>query len=126
MWLVAAVTGDLADAVTRDLLADRLDFDDLGWRGLWAYVTAAPPGTAIHYARHDGWTVADHMSAELLSDVRELLWRYTCIHFEGGKDLPFPQRIPHPGVQAPAPVLTWDDIDSIEDLISPEVRELLK
>lgn len=119
------MTGDLADAVHRDLLADRLTLDDLSWRDLWCYVTAAQPGTAIHHARNDGWVVGDHIAAEQLSDIRELLWRYTALHFEGGKNLPFPERVVHPGAEPAAPGKTWATV-SLDEMISPEVRDLLK
>lgn len=121
------VFGDFADAITRDLLTDRLAFDDLGWRGLWAYVTAAPPGTAIYHARNEGWSIADHIAAEQLYELRKLGWRYTAVHFKGGKDAPFPDPIPRPGVEVAKPYdgPTWETA-TLEDLISPEVLELLK
>ena len=127
MWLIRTATGDLADALTRDLLSDRLAFDDLGWRGLWSYVTAAPPGTAIYHFRNEGWTVADHIAAEQLYELRKLGWRYTAIHFERGKDQPFPEPIWRPGFEAPAPYdgPTWETA-TFEELVSPEVLELLK
>lgn len=126
-WLAGVVFGDLADAITRDLLTDRLAFDDLGWRGLWAYVTAAPPGTAIYHARNEGWSIGDHLAAESLHELRKLGWRYTAIHFQRGKDQPFPERIPRPGVEAPEPYAgpTWETV-TFEELISPEVLELLR
>jgi hypothetical protein len=123
-WLIGIVAGELADAVARDLLADRLCFDELGWRGLWAYVTAAPPGTAIYHARFDGWTVGDHLGAELLSELRELLWRYTAVHFEGGRDIPFPVRVTHPGITTETPV-SWSTVE-LDDMVSPQVRALLR
>lgn len=119
------MTGDLADAVHRDLTVDRLTLDGLDWRGLFAYVTAAPPGTAIHHARNDGWTVTDHIAAEHLSDFRELLWRYTAVHFEGGKTIPFPQRITHPGDEPVEAGPTWETV-TIDDMVPPEIRKLLR
>jgi hypothetical protein len=127
VWLVRVATGDLADAITRDLLSDRLAFDDLGWRGLWAYVTAAPPGTAIHHSRHEGWTLGDHIAAEQLYEQRKLGWRYTALHFVGGKDEQFPERIPRPGVEPPEVYdgPTWETA-TFEEIVSPEVLELLR
>lgn len=121
-------TGELADAIHRDLITDRLAFDELGWRGLWAYVTKAPPGTAIFHERLEGWTVADRLAVEYaasqLDDVRELLWRYTAVHFERGKDMPFPRPVPRPwlneSVPEPPKALT------LEEAIPPEVRALLQ
>ena len=126
-WLIRVATGDLADAITRDLLSDRLTFDELGWRGLWAYITAAQPGTAIYHARHEGWTIADHIAAEQLYELRKLGWRYTALHFEGGKDQSFPEPIPRPGVAAPEVYdgPTWETA-TFEEIISPEVLELFR
>ena len=117
-------TGELADAIHRDLLRDRLTFDELGWRGLWAYVTKAPPTTAIFNQQLDGWTVGDRMSAEYaaaqLDEMRELVWRYTALHFERGKDVPFPKPVPRPWLEEeayePPKALT------LEEAIPPEVR----
>lgn len=120
-------TGELADALHRDLLSDRLELDDLGWRGLWAYITTAQPGTAIYHERFEGWTTGDHIAAEHLSDFREYLWRFTVVHFEGGKDIPFPDRVPHPGIEDvdTTPAATWETVE-LDDLVSPEVRQLLR
>ena len=127
MWLAEQVAGPLADALDRDLRCDGIDFDSLGWRGLWAYIVAAPPGTAIYHARNEGWTIADHIAAEQLYELRKLAWRYTAIHFKRGKDEPFPDRIPRPGVPAPEKYdgPTWETA-TIEDIVSPEVLELLR
>jgi hypothetical protein len=120
-------TGELADAIRRDLLTDQLDFDDLGWRGLWAYITTAPPGTAIHHARSKGWVVGDKLAAETLTDLRTLLHRYVSVHFEGGADLPFPEPIDYPGRGATTDeaAKTWETV-TIDELISPEVRALME
>ena len=126
MWLIRQ-TKTLGDAITRDLLSDRLTFTELGWRGLWAYVTAAPPGTAIHYARTGGWSIGDHIAAEQLFELRKLDWRYTAIHFKRGAEQPFPDRVPRPGVEVPQRYdgPTWETA-SLEELVSPEVLELLR
>lgn len=126
IWLIR-VSGELADAITRDLFSDRRDFNELGWRGLWAYITAAPPGTAIHYAKHEGWSIGDHLAAEQLHALRILDWRYTAIHFKRGSDQPFPERIPRPGVEGPQRYdgPTWETA-TFEELVSPEVLALLR
>ena len=122
----------MADAVTRDLITDRLTLDNLldnfGIRGLWAYVTTAPRGTAIHDARCEGgWYPADHIAAESLYEHRKLNWRYGAVHFEGGADVPYPEPTPRPGVETPEPYSgpTWDTA-TIEDLASPQVLAMLK
>lgn len=119
-------TGELADALRRDLLSDRLSFDELGWRGLWAYVTTAPPGTALYHARSGGWTVGDYLAAEKLDVFREILWRYIAIHFEGGTEAPFPDRVPRPGDVVVEAGPTWDAVDNVTDLMSPKVLEMMR
>lgn len=124
MWLVEQATGDLADALDRDLRSDQLDFDDLGWRGLWAYITTAPPGTAIFHARIEGWELGDKIAAHQLLATQELVWRYTAMHFERGADQPFPQLISYPGSEgSEAP---QEKPKTLEELVSPEVRALLQ
>ena len=127
MWLVSVATSDLADAIHRDLLTDRLNFDDLGWRGLWAYITAAPPGTAIHYAVSEGWSLEAKIAAEQLHAQRTLGWRFGAIHFQGGTDVPFPEPIAYPGAAKSTEAVTaksWETA-SLDQLITPEVRALL-
>lgn len=105
------------------MLTDRLALDDLGWRDLWAYITAAPPGTALHYAQSEGWGIGDRIGAEQLYALRELVWRYTALHFKGGKDRPFPEPIPYPGAAKPAkPGLV---LGTVDEMVSPQVRKLL-
>lgn len=128
MWLAEQATGDLADALDRDLRTDRLALDDLGWRGLWAYITTAPPGTALHYAQSEGWLLGDKIAAEQLVTLREIEWRYTAIHFKGGADRPYPQPITYPGKVLPDKVAvakSWETA-TIDELVSPQVRALLK
>ncbi|BBZ65821.1 hypothetical protein MINS_12500 [Mycolicibacterium insubricum] len=64
----------------------------------------------------------------MLSEIRELLWRYTTVHFEGGSENPFPTRVPHPGIEEPEPEpgTTWDTVESIDDIMPNNVREMLK
>lgn len=125
MWLVVTATGDLSDAIDRDLISDGKDFDDLGWRGLWAYITTAPPGTAIHYAQCKGWPVGDKIAAETLNDLRDLLWRYVAVHFKDGVDAPHPEPIDYPGRGGTTDAQAWEAA-TIEDLMTPAVRALLK
>jgi hypothetical protein len=105
-----------------------LTFDDLGWEGLWAYVTAAPQGTAIFHHHSEGWTLGDKIAAEQLYEQRKLGWRYTAVHFEGGKDIPAPEPIAYPGAvktEQAATAQSWESV-TLEDLVSPEVRALLQ
>lgn len=120
-------TGDLADALDRDLRTDQLTFDELGWRGLWAYITKAQPGTAIFHDRTKGFNPGDELTLEVFNEIRELHWRYTALHFQNGKNLPFPQRITRQLLTSPPPVPaeTWETV-TIDELVSPEVRALLQ
>ena len=119
----------MADALHRDLLTDRLTFDELGWRGLWAYITKAPPGTAIYQHRTEGWALSDKLSAELLDDMRELLWRYGAVHFQDyAKTTQFPIRIDYPGAPKGPQVIdakSWESV-TLDEMVSPEVRALLQ
>lgn len=117
--------GDLADAIRRDLLTDQLQFDDLGWRGLWAYITAAPPGTAIFYAISKGWTLGEKLAAETLTDLRSLLHRYVAAHFVGGTEAPLPEPINYPGRAVADEPKGWETA-TIDDLLTPEVKALLE
>lgn len=123
-------TGPMAEALTRDLLSDGLAFDSLGWYGLWCYITQAPPQTALHAAQNDGWDFTHHILAEVLYEARKLGWRYTAVHFKGGSTVAFPEPIYRPGVEPPEKTeytaADWAEVESIEDLIPPEVRELLR
>lgn len=128
IWLIEQVTGDLADALDRDLRSDRLTFDELGWRGLWAYITAAPPGTAIHYHRSEGWQIGDKIAAENLYSLRDLTWHFKARNFQEGGKQPFPQRIPYPGMattEHEEAAASWETV-TIDELVSPEVRALLQ
>lgn len=124
---MAQATGPLADAIERDLFNAGRTLDELGWRGLWAYITKAPPGTAIHYDLTEGRSLSEEFTMETLNEVRELNWRYTAIHFKGGKDEPFPRRITRELLTADAPQVpkTWETV-TLDELVSPEVRALLQ
>lgn len=92
----------------------------MGWRGLWAYITAAPPRTALHYAQAEGWALSDKIAANQLHALRVLVWRYTAMHFEGGKDQPFPEPVDYPGSKPSEPEL------EVVTTISPQVRALMQ
>jgi hypothetical protein len=127
MWLARECVGDgtLAGPLNRDLICDGLEFDQLGVAGLWDYIEHAPPGTAIHHTQNHGWAPDTHLLAELLSDFRELLWRYRAIHFVGGKDVPYPDRIPRPEAEPDEPAVTWATVE-LDDMMSPQVRAMMQ
>lgn len=126
MWLVAQATGDLADAIDRDLFSDGRNFDDLGWRGLWAYITAAPPRTAIHYHLTEGVGLGDKVAMEQLYELRKIGWRYTAIHFQQGADAPFPEPVDYPGRDTVDQIVKSWETATLDDIISPAMRELLR
>lgn len=115
----------LADAIERDLFTDNRTFDELGWRGLWAYITQAQPGTAIHYVQTEGWALGDKIAAEQLYEQRKLGWRYTAMHFKGGKDVEFPEPIKYPG-NATVKADKQTQPRTLNDVVPPHVRKLLR
>lgn len=133
--LARIVHGDLyAGPLRRDLLCDRLTFDELGWQDLVDYVDHPPTGTALRDAfdqererESGGWKIADHLAAELLYELRKLNWRYGAVHFEGGSNIPYPEQITRPGVEVPQEYdgPSWEEA-TVDDLVKPEVRALLR
>lgn len=50
------------------------------------------------------------------------------MYFEGGRALPFPQRIPYPGMattEHEETAASWETV-TVDELVSPEVRALLQ
>ncbi|MGB3481142.1 MAG: hypothetical protein WBB07_02865 [Mycobacterium sp.] len=47
------------------------------------------------------------------------------MHFEGGKNVSFPERLTFVDESEPEPAVTWESA-TVDDLISPEVRALLE
>lgn len=93
---------------------------------MWAYITTAPPNTAIHHQRAEGWKISDKIAAEILYGVRELLWRYTAVHFVGGTEADIPEPIQYPGRDpGPTPGKSWETV-TLDEMVSPEVRAFLK
>lgn len=107
------------------MLCDRLTWHDFDWRDLWAYVTKAPPGTALHEAMRDGWGVGETIAAEQLYELQILRWMEQARHFEGGADIEFPTRLPRPGVSAePTPAQRLDDM-TLDEIIPPDLMSWL-
>ncbi|MCC9182565.1 hypothetical protein [Mycolicibacterium mageritense] len=74
-------------------------------------------------------TLGDQIAAEQLYEQRKLGWRYTALHYEGGSDLPFPERIVLPGMEdevSGSDEPTWADVEDVSDLMSPKVLALMK
>lgn len=60
--------------------------------------------------------------------LRRIYWRYGVIHFEGGAQVPFPEDIDYPGRAKPAGEIeakAWETV-TLDELVPPEVRELLR
>lgn len=92
-----------------------------------AYIESAQPGTAIYHVRNDGWTLSDYLAAALLDELSEIRWRYAALHFEGCAEQPFPERVPRPGSDDLADTgPTWDTVEDVANLMSPQVLELMK
>lgn len=68
-------------------------FDDgsLDWNDLYAFIFAAPPGTAIYHAVERGWTTSDYLLAHVIDGVRIANWQRT----EGATKKP-PRNVPDP------------------------------
>ncbi|AJD82239.1 tail assembly chaperone [Mycobacterium phage Keshu] len=90
----------LEDAFRRDLLVTGREFDDgtLSWDDLYAYIFAAPPGTAVYHAFEKGWTTTDYLLAHLIDGQNWLNWTKT----EAAEKNPKapPERFPRPGDEA--------------------------
>ncbi|WP_019969333.1 hypothetical protein [Mycobacterium sp. 141] len=71
-------------------------------------------------------TVTDHLTTRLIYEVEKLTWYVRRAHFEGEPD--YPELITLPGVE-PAdddPGPSWDTVTSIDDIMPPQVRNMLK
>lgn len=79
------------------MLAGR-EFDDgsLDWDDLFAFIFAAPPGTAVFHALERGWTTSDYLLAHVIDGLRINNWQRT----EGATKRPprgVPEPFPRPG-----------------------------
>ena len=99
----------------RDLIKDRLNFDELGWQDLVDYVDHPPIGTALRDAidqererdRGDVWDAKEHLLAVAIDKIEVLTWYFRRANFEGKPDFPAP--IPRPGAEVDAPPAVWSD-----------------
>lgn len=99
---VFAAVGQVEDAIRRDLLVAGREFDDgsLCWDDLYAFIFAAPPGTAVFHAVEKGWTTADYLLAHAIDRLSILIWQKT----EGAHKKPprgMPERFPRPSDEKP-------------------------
>jgi hypothetical protein len=69
------------------------EFDDgsLSWEDLYAFIFAAPPGTAVFHAVEQGWTTSDYLLAHVIDGIRITNWQRT----EGATKKP-PRNVPEP------------------------------
>ena len=115
--LARIVHDDLfAGPLRRDLIRDRLAFEELGWQGLADYVDYPPPGSSLRDAidrqaererDDDGWKLGDHLGAVQIDKLNELIWFFRRAYFEGKPDFPAP--IPRPGAETDPPAPVWSD-----------------
>lgn len=55
----------------------RFDRPACSWRDLHALLTAAPPGSAVHHAVTEGWSLEAHLMATVADAANTLLWTKT-------------------------------------------------
>lgn len=80
------------------MLVAGLRFDDgsLSWDDLYAFIFAAPPGSAVFHAVEKGWTTADYLLAHVIDALKINNWQRT----DGARKQPprnFPDPFPRPG-----------------------------
>lgn len=63
----------------------------MSWDDLYAFIFAAPPGTAVFHAVEKGWTTTDYLLAHVIDGVRINNWQRT----EAATKKP-PRNIPEP------------------------------
>lgn len=69
----------------------------------------APPGTAVYYATHKGWTRDTHKLADLVDAANWLVWSKTEAAQDNPRDAPDPQWRPGDPVPDQKPVGTIRD-----------------
>lgn len=82
------------------------------------------PNTAVFQVRHQGFTIGDDLNLEVLNELREVNWRYTAMHFEGGSKVPFPERVTRSALLG-EPEAAEAEV-TLEELIPEHVRALLR
>ncbi len=90
-------------AVERDLLQAGYSFTDVGTRLTLSqfvhFVVYSPPGTAVYHKIHEGWSVTDHLLAQVLDSVRQQVWMHSMDALKPPELQEFrPQATPRPGV----------------------------
>lgn len=81
-----------------DDICSRLPFDQFV-----SLVVHAPPGTAVFHETNQGWTINDHLQAQVIDALNILVWMKTeDAHKKNPRHRPKP--IPRPGMaNTPAP-----------------------
>jgi hypothetical protein len=90
-------------AVGRDLSCAGYTWDDIGSERFpvaqfVSFVCHSPPGSALYHERSEGWLVTDHLLAQVIDGLNDLLWAKTKAGYEG-RDRP--ERMPRPGMKQP-------------------------
>jgi Family of unknown function (DUF5361) len=99
-------------------------WDDVGRRLPWdqfiPFVFDAPPGTAIHFARGQGWTVSDYLLADVFDAIAMLLWAQSAdAHQKPPRHKPKP--LPRPdldGSQAKKERAAKKQVMTVEDYVA--------
>ena len=102
-------------AVERDLLQAGYCFGDVGTRLTFSqfvhFVIYSPPGTAVYHKVHQGWTVTDHLLAQVLDSVRQHVWMHSMDAMKPPELQEFrPLTTPRPGVVAQTVVRAPDGL----------------
>ncbi|UTN93210.1 tail assembly chaperone [Mycobacterium phage Syra333] len=76
---VCAAARQVEDAIRRDLIVAGREFDDgtMSWVDLYAFIFAAPPGSAIFHAFEKGWNTTDYLLAHVIDALKIGLWQRT-------------------------------------------------
>jgi hypothetical protein len=63
------------------------------------FVCHSPPGSSVYHERSEGWTVTDHLLAQAIDALNDLVWSKTV---DAQKNLNRPPRVPRPGMKQPS------------------------
>jgi hypothetical protein len=94
-------------AVERDLTLAGFTWDDVGSERFpvstfVAFTGHAPPNSSLYHERSEGWTVTDHLLAQVIDALNKLVWFKTKdAQSETPKHRPDP--VPRPGMKIAKP-----------------------
>jgi hypothetical protein len=96
-----------------------ITFDDgsLDWDDLYAFIFAAPPGTAVFHAFEKGWDTNSHLLAHVIDRLNINNWQRT----EGATKKPprgMPEPFPRPGDDQKNATPEIGDVVSVGDAVA--------